>query len=230
MRGENSLRSALFLPPLPPGGDADNDVVDARAGGDSSSGAVPVAAIGAELAPRCSSGGGGTATRGARAAAKTTAPAGLALRRHRHADHRRLGGRRTRRSRSRAGAGAGGAAWIAGNFGCGARPGAGAVLEVAGTDAGHCAPGGFGSGTAGSGTTGRGSRDPPGGTGSGGAPSMVNGIEEAEAMLINSRSANRSTLPAGTPRVAFGADLGVSSCLSRWSLAWKGIDAGVGPG
>ena len=58
--------------------------------------------------------------------------------------------------------------------------GAGAVLEVAGTDAGY-APGGFGSGTAGSGTTGRGSRDPPGGTGSGGAPSIVND-EEAEAL------------------------------------------------
>ena len=105
VRGENSLRSALFLPPLPPGGDADNDVVDARAGGDSSSGAVPVAAIGAELAPRCSSGGGGTATR-RRAAAKPP-PAGLALRRHRHADHRRLGGRRTRRSRSRSRSGRG---------------------------------------------------------------------------------------------------------------------------
>ena len=82
-------------------GDADNDVVDARAGGDQREGAAPVAAIGAELAPRRSCRPRWRSRR--RAAARRgvyLVPAGARAPTISNADHRRLG-RESRRESSR---------------------------------------------------------------------------------------------------------------------------------
>ena len=169
-----AIACAARLPPLPPGGDADNDVVDARAGATQLR-CGPVAAIGRKWRP-------GAAPAAARRRGGAPRP-----------NHRRLGSRSDGTARpppagrspdppepepepERGWAARRGSSAI--SLRCEARRRAVRKSRNRRRD-----PPGFGSGTAGSGTTGRGSRDPPGGTGSGGAPSMVNGIEEAESVV-----------------------------------------------